>query len=402
MSSFLKHRVLLIDDERTTLRAIEGMLQQHNFAVDAFSDPREAVAAFERDDYDIVLSDFYMPEMNGDEVLRAVRAVSSECPFLFLTVDSNLKQAVKLIQSGADDYIVKPIDPDVLVFRVRRSLEVIRRRQKETNWQELYAAKDIRQTEKMIDQLSKAINQAGGYLWLDLLKEELQHPEDGKYSVTTEVADMVLETAEVQKQILEYITLIADTNRTELSEQEMAISDLLQQLSSFCRNRLESEMGDYARRLAVGVPGVVPRGTVRVDSGVLQQVMNELLINAVKFSPAGSRIVLTMDIVHTSGHPLLGITIQNNAAPSPLTGEDGLPAVGIPPGYEETIFDLFFSSEDFRNPLPYEEWPNGAGLYIARKLVKRQGGWIRSGMGTDHTGDTAAPVVRMTVLLPVV
>ncbi|THB62815.1 MAG: DNA-binding protein, partial [Spirochaetaceae bacterium] len=41
-----------------------------------------------------------------------------------------------------------------------------------------------------------------------------------------------------------------------------------------------------------------------------------------------------------------------------------------------------------------------SGLYIARKLIKRQGGWIRVGTGTDHTGPRSAPVVRMTILLP--
>ncbi len=400
MSTWLKHRALIVDDERTTLKTVEGILVRNGFAVDIFTNPIEALHSFRRGGYDVILSDFYMPEMNGDELLQKVRQISADCPFIFLTIDSNLKQAIELIQSGADDYIVKPVVPDDLVFRVRRSLESIRRRQRETNWQALYAAKDIRQTEEMIDQLSKAINQTGGYLWLDLLKDELQHPVDNAYTISTDIADMVLETASVQKQILEYITMIADTNRIQLHTEPISINSLMQKCAAFTRQRIEEDLPEYKRTLSIGVPSVIPSGEVTIDIHATMRVLNELLINAVKFSQPNTRIVLSIDVLQDTPHPQLGITVQNDAKSGVFTDEDGQPVVGIPLSHTETIFDLFYTTEEFQKPLPHEEWPTGVGLYIARKLMKRQNGWIRTGVGTDHTGEQAVPVVRMTMLLP--
>lgn len=396
----LRNHVLVVDDERTTLAVVQRTLEQDGFVVSSFESPLQALDAFRQGGFDIILSDFHMPEMNGDEFLQRIREISSDCPFLFLTVDTNLKQAIEMIQRGADDYIVKPIVHDDLVFRVHRCIEAIHRRQKEENWRQLYASKDIRQTEKMIDQLSLAVNQTGGYLWLDLLKGELQNPAEGKYQLSSEIGDMVLETAELQKQILEYITMIAETNRIELHPQVYTVETLVQEVEAYCRERIEDGLASYGRALSVGKPIRMTTGEVRVDLSHFHKVLNELLVNAVKFSPEGSRIIFSMDVPNDHIRPRLELTIQNQALLSSLTGENGKQVMGIPQEYGEMVFDLFFSSDPFSAQLPGEEWPNGAGLYICRKIMKRHGGWIRVGSGTDHTGDRPVPVVRMTMSLP--
>lgn len=372
-----KQHVLVVDDERTSLRTIESVLVKNRFSVDSFDDPREALKAFRAGSYDLVLSDYYMPGMNGDKLLQEIRKISVDCPFIFLTVDSNLKQAIELIQSGADDYIVKPIVPDDLVFRISRCHESIRRRQKENNWRELYASKDIKQTEGMIDQLSQSINQAGGYLWIDLLKEELQNPIDGKYSVSTDIGDMVLETAQVQKQILEHISMIADTNRIQLNTEHISIHELSRDIQNFCQKKIEDDLKDYGRKLSIGYPSIFPEAFVRIDIQRFHQVLNELLINAVKFSPENTPVVVFLNILENQPHPQMEISIQNHASCTGLKDSNGQAVSGISPDHTETVFDLFFSSQNFRDRMPGEEWAEGAGLYVARKLMKRHGGWIR-------------------------
>ncbi|GAB6090254.1 hybrid sensor histidine kinase/response regulator [Spirochaeta dissipatitropha] len=395
-----KQHILVVDDERTSLKTIESVLVRNRFSVDSYSNPKEALKAFRTGSYDLILSDYYMPEMNGDELLQEVRKLSVDCPFIFLTVDSNLKQAIELIQSGADDYIVKPIVPDDLVFRINRCLESICRRQKENNWRELYASKDIKQTEGMIDQLSQSINQAGGYLWIDLLKEELQNPVDGKYSVSTDIGDMVLETAQVQKQILEHISMIADTNRIQLNTELVSIHDLSTDIQNFCRKKIEEDLKDYNRKLSTGFPSVIPEASVQIDTQRFHQVLNEILVNAVKFSPEKSPVVVYLNILENQPHPQIEITIQNHACHTGLKDSNGQAVSGISADHTETVFDLFFSSQNFRDRMPGEEWAEGAGLYVARKLMKRHGGWIRAASGTDHTAEMPVQVVRFTLTLP--
>lgn len=410
-------KVLVVDDERTTLTVIQKALEQRGYTVAGFQNPENALLEFRDGSYDIVISDYYMPEMSGAEFLKAVREIDQDCPFIFLTGDSNLEMAIELVKSGADEYIVKPIVIEELVFRVERCIEDSERRrtlerieqerelvqlenQKLVNWRQLYAGKDIRQTEQMIRQLSQAINQSGGYLWLDLLKGELQEPEDGSYRLSSDVAEMVLQAAEAQKNIMDYITFIGEIDHFDLEQHDHEIPALLQEIVRFSRENIAGPLGEYQRPLSVGVPNQVPYGVVRVDKVYLKRILHELMINAIKFSPEGSRLILSMDVHQDPRDPHLEITLQNQARQSEASDTDGRAIIGIPYDYSEMVFDLFYTIDQFPIELPQEEWRNGTGLFVARKLLKRQGGWIRIANGTDHTGDSPVPVVRVTITLP--
>ncbi|THB65274.1 MAG: response regulator [Spirochaetaceae bacterium] len=410
--------ILVVDDERTTLKVIQNALQSNGYEVHIFASPDDALQAFRENDFDMVVSDYYMPGMGGAEFLQAIRTLDAEIPFIFLTGNSDLQIAIELVKSGANDYLVKPIVVEELVFRVGRCMEESERRltleriekerelialenEKLVNWRQLYANKDIRQTEQMIRQLSQAVNQAGGYLWLDLLKGELQEPKEGVYALSSDVAQMVLEAAEQQKNIFDYITFIADIDRIDLQVAEHQVPALLHEIVAFCREEIDGRFASYEHRLSVGVPSVVPEGIISIDKMYLKRIMRELLANAVKFSPPGSRIVLGMDIQTTARGTRLEITVQNHAKPASARDTHGHPIVGIPYDYSEMVFDLFYTIEQFPIEIPEEEWRSGTGLYVCRKLLKRQGAWIRAAGGTDHTGDSPIPVVRVTITLPV-
>ena len=410
-------KVLIVDDERTTLAVIETALQNSGFETQAFQNTENAVQQFQSGDFDIVVSDYYMPEMGGAEFLAAVRELSEDCPFIFLTGNSDLQMAINLVKSGADDYIVKPIVVEELVFRVNRCIEEADRRQtlqrikqehelmvlenqKLVNWRQLYASKDIRQTEQMITQLSQAVNQAGGYLWLDLLQGELSEPVDGSYQLSTDLAEMVLSAAEAQKNIFDYITFIAEIDRMELEVHTHEVPALLQEIVSYCRENMTGRLSGYNRKLSVGIPGEVPHGYVRIDKVYLKRILHELMLNAVKYSPTGSRLVLSLDVRSDMRGQRLEISLQNQARRAEARDSANNPIVGIPYDFSEMVFDLFYTIDQFPTELPEEEWRNGTGLYVARKLLKRQDAWIHIGNGTDHTGDSPTPMVRATITVP--
>ncbi|MFW5729954.1 MAG: response regulator, partial [Spirochaetota bacterium] len=116
-------RILVVDDDDTSLAIVEAVLAKNNFTVDAFDTPEHALRQFRKNKYDLVLSDYFMPGINGDEFLKAVREVDRETPFVFLTANTDIKIAIELVKSGADDHIVKPIVAEELVFRVQKTLQ---------------------------------------------------------------------------------------------------------------------------------------------------------------------------------------------------------------------------------------------------------------------------------------
>ncbi len=117
-------RVLLVEDEASASKAITIMLSSHGAVVDQTDTGEEALELVRRYDYDIVVLDLILPDMEGYEVVRRMRAGRVETPVLILSGLNRPNAKVKGFGMGADDYITKPFDKDELVARIQA---VIRR-----------------------------------------------------------------------------------------------------------------------------------------------------------------------------------------------------------------------------------------------------------------------------------
>ena len=118
-------RVLLVEDDITTARGIVLMLKSSNAVVDQADTGEEALELARHYDYDIVVLDLMLPDMEGYEVVRRLRAGRIDVPVLILSGLTRPQAKVKGLGMGADDYITKPFDKAELIARmqpiVRRS-----------------------------------------------------------------------------------------------------------------------------------------------------------------------------------------------------------------------------------------------------------------------------------------
>jgi DNA-binding response OmpR family regulator len=113
-------RILLVEDEPSAARLIAQGLREHGYAVDVASDGRTAsqcLAGATR--YDIVVLDVMLPYKDGLTVCRELRAAGSAVPVLMLTARDSIDARIQGLESGADDYLVKPFDFRELVARLR-------------------------------------------------------------------------------------------------------------------------------------------------------------------------------------------------------------------------------------------------------------------------------------------
>jgi len=113
--------ILVVDDDTALAEMIGIVLQGEGFETRFCSDGSEALAAFRESTPDLVLLDLMLPGMDGIEVCARIREESG-VPIIMLTAKSDTADVVKGLESGADDYVVKPFNPKELVARIRTRL----------------------------------------------------------------------------------------------------------------------------------------------------------------------------------------------------------------------------------------------------------------------------------------
>jgi len=119
-------RILVVDDEQAVREALDRALRLEGYEVDQAGDGSEALATIAKRPPDAVVLDLMMPQINGLEVCRRLRAAGDRTPVLILTARDGVSDRVTGLDAGADDYVVKPFALEELLARlralVRRSL----------------------------------------------------------------------------------------------------------------------------------------------------------------------------------------------------------------------------------------------------------------------------------------
>src|ERR687887_1240578 len=120
-SAVEKSKVLVVDDEPQITRVLRTVLTSQGYQVRTASEGEAALTNFTEWRPELVITDLYMPHMDGIELCRRIRAMSN-VPIIVLSVKGEEKTKVEALDSGADDYVTKPFGIDELLARVRAAL----------------------------------------------------------------------------------------------------------------------------------------------------------------------------------------------------------------------------------------------------------------------------------------
>lgn len=114
----MKKKIMVVDDDPYILNLMQIYLEHENYSVLPVSDSTKAMETFKLELPEVVLLDIMMPEVNGFDLLRALRRVS-HVPVIMLSAKGETVDKVTGLELGADDYLVKPVDPTELMARIR-------------------------------------------------------------------------------------------------------------------------------------------------------------------------------------------------------------------------------------------------------------------------------------------
>jgi two-component system response regulator TctD len=115
-------RILLVEDDPSLARGLSATLRASGYATDIASDGASAWQMASDEPYALITLDLGLPEMSGLEVLRKIRAAGNKVPVLILTARDALEDRLVGLDSGADDYMLKPFEPSELEARIRALL----------------------------------------------------------------------------------------------------------------------------------------------------------------------------------------------------------------------------------------------------------------------------------------
>lgn len=123
-------KILIVDDKQSFRFLLEGYLKDAGFETSSVGGGIQALELLEKSDFDLVLSDLVMPEMDGVTLLREIHCRFPQLPFLVITANGSVETAVVAMKEGAADYLLKPLHRDELLLTIERSLENVRLRQR--------------------------------------------------------------------------------------------------------------------------------------------------------------------------------------------------------------------------------------------------------------------------------
>ncbi|MGX7112729.1 response regulator transcription factor [Gemella cuniculi] len=112
-------KILVVEDEKDLNRVITKHLKKNNYSVDSCFDGAEALDYVDYSDYDLIITDIMMPYVDGYEFIKKLREANNSTPVIMLTAKDSLDDKILGLDSGADDYIVKPFEFDELLARIR-------------------------------------------------------------------------------------------------------------------------------------------------------------------------------------------------------------------------------------------------------------------------------------------
>jgi signal transduction histidine kinase len=399
--------ILVADDEENVLITVKAILEMDGHVIDVAHTGAEAIEKVTASDYDVVLTDLRLGDLSGQEVLAAIRKRRPSTVTLMLTGYASLESAIGALREGAYDYLIKPSDPEELRATIRRAVE---RRQLgralELRVRELEQANDTiaelnRDLERRVDEATAELRQAVERLQeLDHLKSQFlsiaSHELRTPITAVSGFAQLALRGLQQQKQatvdddraqVLERLT----RQLTIIHDQSAKLGRLVRELLDVSRiqaGRLEFtlvpiDMGDVVRTIAEQTQMVTQGHHIEVDAATgtvvmgdrdhLEQVIGNLIDNAVKYSPDGTPVRVT---VKRKGDEVLA-TVEDRG-------------IGIPPEQITRIFEIFYRTiEAERRRTP----GLGLGLFITKGIVERHGGriWAESEVGRGTRVHVALP-----------
>jgi signal transduction histidine kinase len=352
MPDFPAARILIVDDEAPQMQALCHTLGDHGYVTTGFTSARQALDCLQKQEFDLLLTDLMMPEMDGISLLRAALEADRNLVAVMMTGHGTIDTAVAAMQAGALDYILKPFKLSVALPVLVRALGVRRLRVENTALArcvqdrtiELETAnRDLESFSYSISHdLRAPLRHIEGYTGILLQDFSTQMPDEAR-----RLLKIVGDCSQKMEQLIDDLLRFSRLGRQSLSKQPVDISALVQQVCE----ELCQEQPDRTIEIKMGE---LPDGVG--DRALLKQVFINLLSNAFKFTRQKEKAWVEIKGERRDGENIYWV--RDNGA-------------GFDLRFAEKLFGVF---QRFHHADQFEG--TGVGLSIVHRIIQRHGGRI--------------------------
>jgi signal transduction histidine kinase len=355
-------KILVIEDEAQVRQSYDDMLKFFGYEVESVPNGREGMSRITKKDYDIVVTDLNMPEMNGIDVLKYIKKKKPYIEVIVITGYATLENAIEAMKVGAYDYFAKPIDLEHVRIVLSKCVKQIQSRRENEELRSLtQRLKELNELkDKFITitnhELRTPVTVLKGYI--ELIDYFL---EDSRNKEINEAIGIVTETMKELVGIVEQMHDISsfDYGKKNMVETDVNIDSILKQISKEMKILFEKRKIKFRTNLHSN--GFMVKG----DDGQLKRSLRELLQNALKFTPEGGSVELESTIAKEHNHIYIKVI------------DDG---VGIPKDKLDLVFEPFYEVQNVINHMTSKtEFMGGGiglGLTLAREVFESHKGEI--------------------------
>jgi two-component system, sensor histidine kinase and response regulator len=365
-------RLLVVDDEQAQMKALCNTLEMEGYATTGYSSARQALASLRAGEFDLLLTDLMMPEMDGIGLLKAAREIDGNLAGIVMTGHGTIDTAVRAMQHGALDYILKPFKLSAVLTVLARAREVRQLRMDNALLQERergYIA-ELEAANQDLEAFSCSVSHdlraplraITGFCEMYLTEYGQEIPAAGR-----QLLDRVVNGAARMDRLIEDLLSFCRYSRQPLLKGPVKLDELVRKVVEELEVRAADR--DIEWRL-----GRLPES--HGDASLLQQVLTNLLSNAVKFTRQRNPAIIEVGCSEADGAAVL--FVRDNGA-------------GFDMRYVDKLFGVFqrlHSANDFEG--------TGVGLSIVQRIIQRHGGriWAQSEPDRGATFFFTLPLAR--------
>ncbi len=347
--------ILAVDDDDSNLHLLKRPMTKEGYRLLLADSGPKALEILLSERVDLVLLDWMMPVMSGIELCEKIRSTDRIChiPVIMVTARTSTEDLSTALEAGASDFIRKPVDRQELKARVRAGLR------------EYFVRMQLAAANERLSELNRMKND-----FLSVASHDLRSPLTAIYGFATAILDGSVGEKPSAKQVhpleiirksatrqLKLIDSLLDIARIEAGSFNLERGEI--NLNKVVRECVDSMMS-IATMKRVEMTFVAPEEeiTIFADDAKLSQVFNNLISNAVKFTPSGGAVTLTLS---RGGGGDVTVSVRD-------TG------VGIS---HDKIEDVFGRFSDAQRTGTAGEKGTGLGLSIVKNVVELHGGGMR-------------------------